>query len=117
MARVLGITNKPNGATIPVVFQNIRKSSNVEIAEAKAIDGKVTDRAAISKTITITADGFVDAEDGVSIEAGELASYDGKPALISQAEHVQAAGQYQTMSVTLEVKDEAAVVPYGSTPE
>lgn len=114
MARILGIITKPDGTAIPVVFQNVRKQTSVEVAEAKDEGGKVTDRAAISKTTTVNFDGFVDSPTAISVEAGALANFEAKSYLITSIELTQAAGQYQQMSGTMERKDEAETLAYGA---
>lgn len=116
MARVLGIITKPDNTQIPVVFQNVRANSTVEVAEAKAEDGKVTDRAAVSKTKTVNFDGFVNSETPLTIEAGAIATFNAESYLITSIELTQSAGQYQQMSGTMERKDAATSTAYAETP-
>ena len=108
MARSFGITSTAAGITA-TVLNSVNSSQTAEIAEARGVDGKVTDRKAYSQTKTVEVSGLVDGS--ITVEAGDKVTAGGiTDGLVTNLSVTESNTDYQQFSATVETKDSAANV-------
>lgn len=113
MARQFGIITTVSGIT-SLVVTSFSEKQNVQIAEARDSQGKITDLKAYSQGVTVNIKGYLDSA-SCDVHAGDTLDLGGKSYIIETVSRNESNTAFAEVDITARAADSATAAAYGNT--
>ena len=112
MAKQFGIVTTATGVS-SIVVTSFSETSNVEIAEARDGQGKVTDMQAYSRNKTVAIKGFLDGS--TIVEAGSVLTLNGVSYIVESVTRNETNTGFVEVDISAKSADSATVTAYNTS--